>query len=202
MSLTLCIESHYHFLPFQSWILHHNFSTGGLKLNRARIPNCPSRSETAFALMEKGSEQCIIQRALYSTSDGDDVSWVTHTGPCVYDPLTLNIIPMSPAPPALLDDGIRILNYQWLDFIKADQPNWGLSEGGMRRWRRRRCHRFTRSSHDNMARQSLDVCSIYHVDSGHEWTRCCMWLMQHFSKHVERWVAAAPMTTSALSHTK
>lgn len=130
MSWTLCIESHYHFLPFQSWILHHNFSTGGLKLNRARIPNCPSRSETAFALMEKGSEQCIIQRALYSTSDGDDVSWVTHAGPCVYDPLTWNIIPMSPAPPALLDDGIRILNYQWLDFIKADHPNWGLSEGG------------------------------------------------------------------------
>lgn len=100
----------------------------------------------------------------------DDVAEChTHTGPCVYDPLTWNIILTSPAlNSSMMRSGYwrQKVNYHWLDFIKVDLRNWGLSQSrdGMRRRRRRRnwrrCHHFTSliSLHRHFISVGLIMC--------------------------------------------
>lgn len=118
----------------------------------------------------------------------DDVAEChTHTGPCVYDPLTWNIILASPALHcSMMRSGYwrQKVNYHWLDFIEVDLRNWGLSQSrdGMRRRRRRRnwrrCHHFT----------SLDILTqaFYFCWTGSCANETSMQLMQQFSKHVVR----------------
>ena len=61
------------------------------------------------------------------------------------------------------------VNYQWLDFIKGDLPNWGLSQGG-----------------DGWAETGTPLISATQAFDFSK-IKTCVWLMQQFSKHAGTW---------------
>lgn len=141
-SWILCIQHLYHVCAFfkaEYCTINFTWGTRALKLNLAWFSNCLSQRRTLFASRGEAATMHHATHTAYQEprlKQEDDVALVTTRtprGPCIYDPMTWNTIPPSPAlhcPMMRWGYWRPKVNYQWLDFIKVDLPNWGLSQSG------------------------------------------------------------------------